>query len=80
MEFIKNPVFSLLSDAADELNLPAYVVGGYVRDKIMGRESVDIDVVAIGSGIDLAHKFAEKVGEGIKVNVFKNFGTAMVNV
>lgn len=78
LSFIKQPVFSLLSDAAAELGLPAFVVGGYVRDKIMGRESVDIDVVALGSGIDLAHRFAEKAGDGIKVNVFKNFGTAMV--
>jgi len=80
LEFIKDPVFSLLAEAADELNLPAYVVGGFVRDNILGRESVDIDVVAIGSGIDLAHKFAEKLGEGTKVNVFKNFGTAMVKL
>lgn len=80
LEFIKDPVFGLLAEAADELNLPSYVVGGYVRDNILGRNSEDIDVVAIGSGINLAHKFADKLGEGAKVNVFKNFGTAMVKL
>jgi len=80
LEFIKDPVFSLLAEAAEELGLPAYVVGGFVRDKILIRDSVDIDVVAIGSGISLAHKFAEKLDEGTKVNVFKNFGTAMVKL
>lgn len=80
LEYIKYPVFELLAKASADLNLPAYVVGGYVRDKIMNRESEDIDVVAIGSGIDLAHRFAEKAGDNISVNVFKNFGTAMVKL
>ena len=78
-EFLDKRVFDLLARAVADLNCKAYVVGGYVRDKIMGRDSVDIDVVAVGSGIDLAKRFAEKVGVGTKVNVFKNFGTAMVN-
>lgn len=78
-EFLDNKVFDLLAIAVADLDCDAYVVGGYVRDKIMGRDCVDIDVVAIGSGIDLAERFAEKVGNRTKVNVFKNFGTAMVN-
>jgi len=76
--FIEEPVFELIAEAADELNYPAYVVGGFVRDKFMGRECTDIDVVAVGSGIELAKRFAQKIGMQDKVNIFKNFGTAMV--
>ena len=78
-KFLDNRVFDLLAAAVSDLDCDAYVVGGYVRDKIMGRDCVDIDVVAVGSGIDLANSFAEKVRAGTKVNIFKNFGTAMVN-
>ncbi len=78
-EFLNKRVFTLLADAVEDMDCRAYVVGGYVRDKIMGRDCVDIDVVVVGSGIDLARRFAEKVGGGTKVTVFKNFGTAMVN-
>ncbi len=78
-EFLDKRVFDLLAVAVADLDCNAYVVGGYVRDKIMGRDCVDIDVVAVGSGIDLANRFAKKVGAGTKVTVFKNFGTAMVN-
>ena len=76
---VRDPLFYKIAEAASELKVPAYVVGGYVRDRLLGRESKDVDIVAVGSGIDLAHKFAEKLGTGSKVNVFKNFGTAMVN-
>ena len=78
-KFVKKPVFKLIAEAAGDLNFPAYVVGGYVRDMIMGRESVDIDVVVVGSGIELAKNFAKKISSETKVKVFKNFGTAMVN-
>ena len=64
---------------SEQINMPAYVVGGYVRDKIMGRSSNDIDVVVLGSGIRLAEEFARQLGPNVRVNVFKNFGTAMVN-
>jgi len=79
LEYIKERVFKIIAGVADDLNLEAYVVGGYVRDKIMGRESVDIDIVVIGSGIELAKKFAETIGQETKVTVYENFGTAMVN-
>ena len=79
LESVKKPVFYKISQAAKELNVPAYVVGGYVRDQILGRECTDIDVVAVGSGIELAKRFALLLGPDIYVNVFKNFGTAMVN-
>lgn len=57
----------------------AFVVGGYVRDLLIQRESKDIDVVVLGSGIDLAHRVAEKIGPEVTVNFFKNFGTAMIH-
>lgn len=76
--FIDKDVFRRIAAAADELDIPAYVVGGYVRDMVMDRPSHDIDVVAIGSGIELAKKTAENLDVETAVNVFKNFGTAMI--
>lgn len=78
-EFIKYPVFDKIALAVNEVGLPAYVVGGFVRDSIMGRNSVDIDIVVVGSGIELAERFAALIGPDVNVTVFKNFGTAMVN-
>lgn len=60
------------------MNAEAFVVGGYVRDIFLKRESKDIDVVVLGSGIDLAHHVAELAGTNIPVSFFKNFGTAMI--
>jgi poly(A) polymerase len=74
---LKHPVFSIISEAAQALNIDAYVIGGFVRDLFLDRESKDIDVVAIGSGIELAIKTA-KIAKVSKPNVFKNFGTAML--
>lgn len=79
-DFQENKIFRLLGEAADELGIEAYVIGGYVRDQILQRkEPKDIDVVAVGSGIILAQKVAEKLG-GRKVNIFKNFGTAQIRL
>jgi len=78
-EFIKHPVFKIITRAVNEIGSPAYVVGGYVRDKVMKRKSVDIDIVVVGDGIKVAQRFAALIGSGAKVTVFKNFGTAMVN-
>jgi len=75
---IDKDVFRRIAAAADELGISAYVVGGYVRDSVMGRKSTDIDVVAVGSGIDLAQKTAEKLDVETHVNIFRNFGTAMI--
>ncbi len=77
-QFVDKPVFKLIAEAADEMNVAVYVIGGYVRDVIMNRDCGDIDIVAVGSGIELAKKFAKKIGPETRVNVFKNFGTAMV--
>ncbi len=77
-KFVEKPVFKVISEAAAEIGAPAYVVGGYVRDIILGRESHDVDVVVVGSGIELAKRVAAKMGDNVKVNIFKNFGTAMI--
>lgn len=76
--FLNEHIFKLLSQCADELNTDAYVIGGYVRDVIMGRPSKDIDIVTIGKGIDLAKKLHSKLGEEAHLSVFKNFGTAQI--
>ncbi|MEE4258013.1 MAG: HD domain-containing protein [Bacteroidales bacterium] len=76
--FLDKKIFQIVADAASEQGVDAYVIGGYVRDRIMKRETGDIDIVAIGSGIDLARSVAEKLGKGTNVNYYKNFGTAML--
>ena len=76
---INNDLFTLIGNVADELNLHTYVVGGFVRDTIMHRPSTDIDIVTIGSGIELAQKVADNLPVKKKVSVFKNFGTAMIH-
>jgi poly(A) polymerase len=80
-ELLKNnAVFGDIRAAAEELGVKAYVIGGFVRDYILGRPSKDIDVVCVGSGISLAEAVARRVGQQGKVTVFKNFGTAMLNI
>lgn len=63
---------------ADRLGLECYVIGGYVRDLFLHRESTDIDVVVVGSGISLAEAVAKKLGKGAHLSVFKTYGTAQV--
>ncbi|WP_273277310.1 CCA tRNA nucleotidyltransferase [Maribacter polysiphoniae] len=76
---LQNPIFNILSEAADELNVESYVIGGFVRDYLLKRGNPkDIDVVAVGSGIELAKKVAHKLSGNPKISVFKNFGTAMI--
>ncbi|MBD1259170.1 HD domain-containing protein [Maribacter polysiphoniae] len=76
---LQNPIFNILSEAADELNMESYVIGGFVRDYLLERGNPkDIDVVAVGSGIELAKKVAHKLSGNPKISVFKNFGTAMI--
>ena len=74
---LQHPIFKVISDVATEMNQETYVIGGFVRDIILKRPSVDIDVVTIGNGIALAKKVAERIHPKLKVSVFKNFGTAM---
>lgn len=78
LEHISSKPFQIASEAADELGLEAYVIGGYVRDIYLNRPSKDIDIVAVGSGIELAKLVAKKLGRGAHLSVFKNFGTAQV--
>jgi putative nucleotidyltransferase with HDIG domain len=69
-------ILQTIATAARQLSLPSYVIGGFVRDKIMGRPTKDIDVVCIGDGIELAHATASLMHPKPHVNFFKNFGTA----
>ncbi len=76
---LSQPVFKTISQAADALELETYVIGGYVRDYILKRGTAkDIDVVAVGSGIELARKVSQLLPNKPKVQVFKTYGTAML--
>ena len=72
-------IFKTISNVAGKIDQQAFVIGGYVRDQILKRETKDIDIVTLGSGIELAKKTA-KVLNCSPVKIFKNFGTAMINV
>ena len=76
---ITHPVFRQIGNVSDQQGIETYVVGGFVRDVILGRKRAvfDVDIVTVGSGIDLAVKVAATLNPRLKVNVFKNFGTAM---
>lgn len=74
---LQHPIFSLIKDLAQQTSTECYVIGGYVRDRIMGRPfKNDVDIVVIGSGIEFADKLGEKLNT--KVTVYKSFGTAML--
>jgi len=76
---LEHKIFTVISNSAKELGLDCYVIGGFVRDLILKRGNTkDIDVVAIGSGIDLANKVAQNLPGDIKVQIFKTYGTAML--
>ena len=80
-EALKHKIFNVLSDAADDINVEAYVIGGFVRDFFLKRgKAEDIDVVAVGSGIELAKKVSEKLPGKPPVKVFKTYGTAMLKI
>ena len=74
---LRNPIFKHISRIVDSMGLEAYAVGGYVRDYYLHRPSSDIDVVVVGSGVDVAEALAKELG-GAKVAVYKTYGTAMV--
>jgi poly(A) polymerase len=73
-------IFDKIARASSLLQMPCYVIGGFVRDTILGRETKDMDIVCIGDGIALAHAVAEQFNPKPVVNFFKNFGTAQIKV
>jgi len=75
---LDKPIFRLISGAADELKLECFLIGGYVRDFFLCRPSSDIDIVAVGKGIELAERVAKKLGRNTSLTVFKTFGTAQI--
>lgn len=82
LEFLNKDIYRLISEVADSMNLECYVIGGTVRDFFLNPSlkdgGRDIDIVAVGQGIELAKGVAEKLGKNTKVSVFKNFGTAQI--
>lgn len=75
-DFLQHRIFRLVADVAAQEGVRAFVIGGYVRDCLLGRSSKDIDIVIEGSGIAIAEKVAKKLK--VPVNVFKHYGTAML--
>ncbi|MDR0185211.1 HD domain-containing protein [Prevotella brunnea] len=77
-KLLDKDIFHKISEAADNLSLDCYVVGGYVRDLFLERSSNDIDVVVVGSGISVASELKKNLGPKAHISVFHNFGTAQV--
>jgi putative nucleotidyltransferase with HDIG domain len=76
---LNNKIFEVISQASQELNVDSYVIGGFVRDLLLNRDfKKDIDIVAVGSGIELALKVSQLLPKKPKVQVFKTYGTAML--
>ncbi|KAA5537529.1 HD domain-containing protein [Taibaiella lutea] len=73
-------LFRKIASAAEKLEVPAYAIGGFVRDKILSRKTKDIDIVCVGDGIALAHEVASLFKPKPKVNFFKNYGTAQIKL
>src|SRR5690554_3731517 len=79
IQAVQDPVFELIANASVKLGIRSYVIGGFVRDYILQRNvPKDIDIVAQGSGIELAKEVADLIPGHTKISVFKNFGTAMI--
>jgi len=74
---LEHKIFQVISEVADQMQLETYVIGGFVRDIYLNRKSKDIDIVTLGSGMELAKKVSENIKGKPQVNYFKNFGTAM---
>ena len=76
---LTHPIIPIITEVAQDRKVAVYVIGGYVRDLLLNRKSKDIDFLIIGNGIEFAEAVALKIGNKTAVNVFKNFGTAMLN-
>ncbi len=79
-QILDQPIFHQIGQVADEMGVDCYVVGGYVRDIFLQRPSNDIDVVVVGSGIDVASRLKKVLGRKAHLSVFRNFGTAQVKM
>ena len=79
-KLLDKDIFHLIADAADNLEMECYVVGGYVRDLFLERPSNDIDVVVVGSGVLIAEQVKKVLGKRAHLSVFRNFGTAQVKL
>ena len=78
-EALEHPIFAKIGQIADALHLECFVIGGYVRDHLLGRPfKFDIDIVTLGNAIELAQALSESLEGNPKVSIFKNFGTAML--
>lgn len=75
---LKQPLFAKIGAVADSLGYECYVVGGFVRDLLLKRQSKDVDIVVVGSGIAMAEAYAKTLGRGAHLSVFKTYGTAQV--
>ena len=75
---VDRPVFRMVGSVADTLQRECYVVGGYVRDILLGRPSTDMDFVTVGSGIEVAQAVAGRIGPRAHLAVFRTYGTAQV--
>lgn len=73
-------VFKKIAHAAKDLQTPCYIIGGFVRDKLIGRKTKDADIVCVGDGIELAHKVAERFNPKPQVAFFKTYGTAQIKL
>jgi poly(A) polymerase len=71
-------ILNKIAHAAQKLNMPCYLIGGFVRDKIIGRKTKDMDIVCVGDAIELAHEVVKEFHPKPTVNYFKNFGTAQI--
>ncbi|MDR2510984.1 MAG: tRNA nucleotidyltransferase, partial [Bacteroidales bacterium] len=78
-EKLTHPIFNIVSTVAAQMGIDAYVVGGFVRDLILGRKTNDIDIMCVGSGIELAQNVHNYLGKAGKVEQYSAFGTAMLN-
>ena len=79
-KILDKEMFHLIGDVADEMGVECYVVGGFVRDIFLERPSNDIDVIVVGSGIEVAKALKDRLGKKAHLSVFKNFGTAQVKM
>ncbi len=77
---LNQPIFHQIGQVADKMGVECYVVGGYVRDIFLERPCDDIDVVVVGSGIEIATQLKKELGRDAHLSVFKNFGTAQVKI